>query len=177
MTWLSKLRNNSFTCINQFIENDLKTFDILAFDISDYEKRGLEFILQCWRGIDDVYQDPRCFNSHSEQLIQFVTYLKSMEETYELISTTINSTYLSRDFTYNRLCVQHLVAKPMMDILTAKNGNKSEVLLRMKHELVSRGNLTNATADSLLQSQLDVNRLSFYNFVIPKEVSMLHMRQ
>ena len=155
----------------------VSTIQPFLFDTSDYEKRDLAFILQCWRGIDDVYQDPRCFNSHSEQLIQFVTYLKSVEETYELISTTINSTYLSRDFTYNRICVQHLVAKPMLDILNTENGNKSEVLLRMKHELVSRGNLTDATADSLLRSQLDVNRLSFYNFVIPKQVSMLGMRQ
>ena len=155
----------------------VSTIQPFLFDTSEYKKRDLAFILQCWRGIDDVYQDPRCFNSHSEQLIQFVTYLKSVEETYELISTTINSTYLSRDFAYNRICVQHLVAKPMLDILNTENGNKSEVLLRMKHELVSRGNLTDATADSLLQSQLDVNRLSFYNFVIPKQVSMLGMRQ
>lgn len=155
----------------------VSTIQPFLFDTSEYNKRDLAFILQCWRGIDDVYQDPRCFNSHSEQLIQLVTYLKSVEETYELISTTINSTYLSRDFTYNRICVQHLVAKPMMDILNTESGNKSEVLLRMKHELVSRGNMTNATADSLLQCQLDVNRLSFYNFVIPKEVSMLCMRQ
>ena len=155
----------------------VSTIQPFLFDTSDYKKRDLAFILQCWRGIDDVYQDPRCFNNHSEQLIQFVTYLKSVEETYELISTTINSTYLSRDFTYNSICVQNLVDKPMLDILNTENGNKSEVLLRMKHELVSRGNLTNATADSLLQSQLDVNRLSFYNFVIPKQVSMLGMRQ
>lgn len=155
----------------------VSTIQPFLFDTSDYEKRDLAFILQCWRGIDDVYQDSHCFNSHSEQLIQFVTYLKSVEESYELISTTINSTYLSRDFTYNRICVQHLVAKPMVDILNAKNGNKSEVLLRMKHELISRGNLTNATADSLLQSRLDVNRLSFYNFVIPKEVRMIRPRK
>ena len=176
---LTRLRNIQIVLYNFYTValDYVSTIQPFLFDTSEYKKRDLAFILQCWRGIDDVYQDPRCFNSHSEQLIQFVTYLKSVEETYELISTTINSTYLSRDFTYNRICVQHLVAKPMLDILNTENGNKSEVLLRMKHELVSRGNLTDATADSLLQSQLDVNRLSFYNFVIPKQVSMLGMRQ
>lgn len=176
---LTRLRDIQIVLYNFYTAalDYVSTIQPFLFDTSEYKKRDLAFILQCWRGIDDVYQDPRCFNSHSEQLIQFVTYLKSVEETYELISTTINSTYLSRDFTYNRICVQHLVAKPMLDILNTENGNKSEVLLRMKHELVSRGNLTNATADSLLQSQLDVNRLSFYNFVIPKQVSMLGMRQ
>ena len=176
---LTRLRDIQIVLYNFYTAalDYVSTIQPFLFDTSEYKKRDLAFILQCWRGIDDVYQDPRCFNSHSEQLIQFVTYLKSVEETYELISTTINSTYLSRDFTYNRICVQHLVAKPMLDILNTENGNKSEVLLRMKHELVSRGNLTDATADSLLQSQLDVNRLSFYNFVIPKQVSMLGMRQ
>ena len=176
---LTRLRDIQIVLYNFYTAalDYVSTIQPFLFDTSEYKKRDLAFILQCWRGIDDVYQDPRCFNSHSEQLIQFVTYVKSVEETYELISTTINSTYLSRDFTYNRICVQHLVAKPMLDILNTENGNKSEVLLRMKHELVSRGNLTNATADSLLQSQLDVNRLSFYNFVIPKQVSMLGMRQ
>ena len=176
---LTRLRDIQIVLYNFYTAalDYVSTIQPFLFDTSEYKKRDLAFILQCWRGIDDVYQDPRCFNSHSEQLIQFVTYLKSVEETYGLISTTINSTYLSRDFTYNRICVQHLVAKPMLDILNTENGNKSEVLLRMKHELVSRGNLTDATADSLLQSQLDVNRLSFYNFVIPKQVSMLGMRQ
>ena len=176
---LTRLRDIQIVLYNFYTAalDYVSTIQPFLFDTSEYKKRDLAFILQCWRGIDDVYQDPRCLNSHSEQLIQFVTYLKSVEETYELISTTINSTYLSRDFTYNRICVQHLVAKPMLDILNTENGNKSEVLLRMKHELVSRGNLTDATADSLLQSQLDVNRLSFYNFVIPKQVSMLGMRQ
>ena len=176
---LTRLRDIQIVLYNFYTAalDYVSTIQPFLFDTSEYKKRDLAFILQCWRGIDDVYQDPRCFNSHSEQLIQVVTYLKSVEETYELISTTINSTYLSRDFTYNRICVQHLVAKPMLDILNTENGNKSEVLLRMKHELVSRGNLTNATADSLLQSQLDVNRLSFYNFAIPKQVSMLGMRQ
>ena len=175
---LTRLRDIQIVLYNFYTAalDYVSTIQPFLFDTSEYKKRDLAFILQCWRGIDDVYQDPRCFNSHSEQLIQLVTYLKSVEETYELISTTINSTYLSRDFAYNRICVQHLVAKPMLDILNTENGNKSEVLLRMKHELVSRGNLTNATADSLLQSQLDVNRLSFYNFVIPKQVSMLVMR-
>ena len=176
---LTRLRDIQIVLYNFYTAalDYVSTIQPFLFDTSEYKKRDLAFILQCWRGIDDVYQDPRCFNSHSEQLIQFVTYLKSVEETYELISSTINSTYLSRDFAYNRICVQHLVAKPMLDILNTENGNKSEVLLRMKHELVSRGNLTDATADSLLQSQLDVNRLSFYNFVIPKQVSMLGMRQ
>ena len=175
---LTRLRDIQIVLYNFYTAalDYVSTIQPFLFDTSEYKKRDLAFILQCWRGIDDVYQDPHCFNSHSEQLIQFVTYLKSVEETYELISTTINSTYLSRDFTYNRICVQHLVAKPMLDILNTENGNKSEVLLRMKHELVSRGNLTDATADSLLQSQLDVNRLSFYNFVIPKQVSMLGMK-
>ena len=176
---LTRLRDIQIVLYNFYTAalDYVSTIQPFLFDTSEYKKRDLAFILQCWRGIDDVYQDPRCFNSHSEQLIQLVTYLKSVEETYELISTTINSTYLSRDFAYNRICVQHLVAKPMLDILNTENGNKSEVLQRMKYELVSRGNLTNATADSLLKSQLDVNRLSFYNFVIPKQVSMLGMRQ
>ena len=137
---------------------------------SDYVHKDLASILQCWKSINDVYQDPTCLISHNEDLKKAVRYLKSIEDDYELVSTTINSTYLSRDFFYNRVALQHLVAIPLTDLLETSSGNKTDIIKRMEDDLVVLGNLKNSSAHSLLKSYIDVNRLNFFNFFIPEEV-------
>ena len=119
-------------------------------------------------------QDPTCLSGHGDDLKQVVLYLKTIEDDYELVSTTVNSTYLSRDFAYNRLALQHLVAKPVKVLIKTKSGNKTDVIRRMTDDLVVLGNLTESSANSLMNSLMDVNRLNFFNFVIPEKVCIIN---
>ena len=140
--------------------------------IRDFEKvneeekpKDIIQILQCWRPFHDVLN---C--SHNQELLEIVEYLKSVEEEFDLISTTVNSTYLSKDFAYNRIGLQHLVAKRYTDLLDTRSNNETEIIAKIKDELIKKGNLTTSSADVLLNTYLDVNRLNFINFRIPEEV-------
>lgn len=140
---------------------------IRNFKVANEEEKPKDIIqiLQCWRPFHDVAQ---C--SHNQELLEIVEYLKSVEEEFDLISTTVNSTYLSKDFAYNRIGLQHLVAKRYTDLLDTRSNNKTEIISKIKDELIKKGNLTINSADVLLNSYLDVNRLNFINFRIPEEV-------
>ena len=130
--------------------------------------KNISSILQCWRPFHNISQ---C--SHNEELLDVVRYFKSVEEEFDLISITVNSTYLSKDFAYNRVGLQHLVAKRFKDLLDTSNSNEEEIIERIKDELIEIGNMTKSSAETLLNSHMDVNRLNFFKFRIPIEVSMI----
>ena len=138
--------------------------------ISNVEEssKNISSILQCWRPFHNISQ---C--NHNEELLDVVGYFKSVEEEFDLISITVNSTYLSKDFAYNRVGLQHLVAKRFKDLLDTSNSNEEEIIERIKDELIEIGNMTKSSAETLLNSHIDVNRLNFFKFCIPVEVNKI----
>ena len=166
--WTEKL-NSTYSKENiiKGLKDAAKKILIGDLEIANEEEKPKDIIqiLQCWRPFHDVLN---C--SHNQELLEIVEYLKSVEEEFDLISTTVNSTYLSKDFAYNRIGLQHLVAKRYTDLLDTRSNNKTEIISKIKDELIKKGNLTIRSADVLLNSYLDVNRLNFINFRIPEEV-------
>ena len=159
---LGTIVENSKEIFKKFLSNHSST------EYREESPKNLTIILQCWRPFDDVFQNG-C--SHNEELKEVVRYLKSVEEEFNLVSISVNSTYLSRDFAYNRVGLQHMVPKKLTDLLDTNGKNKTKIIERIKEELLKMGNVTKGSADSLLNSHLDVNRLNFINFRINEEVS------
>ena len=158
---------NNTENIIQGLKDAAKKIIIRDFEKANEEEKPKDIIqiLQCWRPFHDM---SNC--SHNQELLEIVEYLKSVEEEFDLISTTVNSTYLSKDFAYNRIGLQHLVARRYTDLLDTRSNNKTEIISKIKDELIKKGNLTINSADVLLNSYVDVNRLNFINFRIPEEV-------